>query len=359
MRKVLFGTFLLLAIAAGGGIILWQLLPERHREVVSSAIEDIEDGLQNSGKNASAPPPTYTFMQCTNATKCCNGLESNCDMRIHDILYAGIHNANADAQSGYRIAPNHLYHLESSLDYGYRAISMDIGKCDGALKLVHGFCKLGTRDPYEVFTNINTWLDNNPTEILLIVLEVNDKAGDEKVYLSDINDMFSSVSGFSEKLWSKAATAKNWPTLQELIDVNERVLFFTYNGEHCYEPNVICPTGFMDWFRYATETPYTFINADEVRNITNSCNATRGRPTASLYALNVFVTLPSLDVASETLNTKEFLQQHISDCTTYNNDSIPNVVWVDFWDEGDLPEVVQIHNDNLSLQKLRNSTTGD
>lgn len=299
-----------------------------------------------------APPPTYQFMQCTNATKCCNGLTSNCDLKVTDIMFAGIHNGQAAAQTGYRLAPNQLYSLESALDYGYRAINMDMGICDGELKLVHGFCKLGTRDPFEVFSNISNWLNNNPTEVLLIPTEINDEAGGGDVKLSDIYEVFSSIEGFTDKLYSKGSDPK-WPTMQELIESNRRVMFLTYNGQNCYDSGVVCPPGIMDYFRYATETEYSFSSVDEISNVSKSCYRTRGRPLAPFFGINMFVTLPDMEAAA-VVNQKDYIQNHIEECSRFNNRTA-NAVYVDFWNEGDLPEVVQLHNKQIAIQ-LQNDT---
>lgn len=354
-RKVLCGTVLLILIAVGGGIVLWQLLPQRQREALVSAVEGSSSGI---GKESEVPPPTYQFMQCTNETRCCNGLTSNCDLRVNDILYAGIHNANAAAQDGFRVAPNHFYSLEFSLDYGYRAINMDIGNCDGAIKLVHSKCKLGTRDPYEVFNNINIWLDNNPTEVILITIQIDSSAGGKVVKHSAINKILTSVNGLPDKLWTKGSNDE-WPTLDALVQSNRRVLFFTYNGEHCYNPNVLCPPGFMDWFRYGAETEYSFYDVQQIRETTRSCNITRGWPNAPFLALNVFVTLPSFTQSDEVLNKKEFLQTHLETCSNMNDGRSTNIVFVDFWHQGDLPEVVQIHNEIVALDWQQNRSSVD
>ncbi len=39
------------------------------------------------------PAPVYEFMQCADGAECCNGLTSNCDLRVNEMLYATVHNA--------------------------------------------------------------------------------------------------------------------------------------------------------------------------------------------------------------------------------------------------------------------------
>ncbi len=35
----------------------------------------------------------YQFIQCPEEGACCNGRESNCDLRVNEMLYATVHNA--------------------------------------------------------------------------------------------------------------------------------------------------------------------------------------------------------------------------------------------------------------------------
>jgi hypothetical protein len=362
-RRTCIGIIILILISIGGGILLWQFLPSKKRSVLKGAIGDITEGVAVGMRdaNSTAPAPTYKFMQCSNISKrCCNGLSTICNMNISDVMFAGIHNGNAALQNGYRIAPNQIYELEASLDYGYRAISVDIGMCDGIIKLVHGKCRLGTRDPAEVFTNINTWLEKNPTEVILMPIEINNDAGSDEdrntIRLSDIYDIISSVDGLPEKMWSIGSLGY-FPTLQELISSNQRLLFFTYNGiENCKNSTVFCPPGFMDWFSYAKESDYHFTSLLDIDNKTKSCTPTRGRTDGAFLTLNVFITLPSYKISSETINTKSWLTQHVATCSEMNGNELVNVIYVDFWDQGNLPEVVQLANTERALAIKQNRT---
>jgi len=57
---------------------------------VSDSVVGNDDA--NSGDIDEGPP--YIFNQCPDdASECCNGLESNCDLRINEMLYASVHNA--------------------------------------------------------------------------------------------------------------------------------------------------------------------------------------------------------------------------------------------------------------------------
>ena len=69
---------------------------------------------------------------------------------------------------------------------------------------------------------------------------------------------------------------------------------------------------------------------------------------SGFYALNVFLSIPS-ESAADTLNHRYFLKSHIETCSSiYDEDA--NVVFVDYWHVGNVPELVQGHNQALGLR---------
>ena len=149
-------------------------------------------------------------------------------------------------------------------------------------------------------------------------------------------------------MYSHPDTTTPWPTLRELINSNKRILFFHYNGQSCQD--VTCPVGFHDWFVYAAETEFSFASVEEVRNTDKACSVSRGNVKNNFLGVNMFVTLPS-KTASQDLNTLDSLRQHVQTCTSMNGDV--NVVFVDFWSQGDLPQLVQTENQVRAVNKAR------
>jgi hypothetical protein len=92
-----------------------------------------------------------------------------CDMRVDEILYGDIHNAVATAQDGFTLLVNHDYGLELALTAGYRSMELDIGRCNGNIVFFHAQCLLGTRSIVTVLSNINTFLNDNPTQVNMAV----------------------------------------------------------------------------------------------------------------------------------------------------------------------------------------------
>jgi hypothetical protein len=351
IRKTIFMVVLLILIGVGGGLLLWKFLPQHKKDLA----HDLANGAFIPVEG-DAPPPTYIFNQCSETAirnnNCCNGLETICDLGVDDILYAGIHNSQSTAQDGFYIAPNHQYHFLAALDYGYRALNFDIGVCnEGQYAFVHGKCQLGTMDPVKAFTDLNTWLDANPNEVVLIPLEINNDASSDlpDVDLGKLYNLLLTVPGFTERMYQKTAdSASEWPTLRELIAADQRILFFHYNGIRCDSGQITCPPGFHDWFGLTGESKYDFMTVEELDDKESACNITRGRLKGPFYAVNDFLTIPSREDSKKYLNTKAFLQDHIQACEAENDGLDVDVVFVDFWSEGDLPEVVQLHNLQLA-----------
>lgn len=72
----------------------------------------------------------------------------------------------------------------------------------------------------KVFTNINTFVDNNPTEILFLIFQMNSGA-DQPVDLAELYNLMTVVPGFTEKAYKHTNQTADWPTLRELIEGDE------------------------------------------------------------------------------------------------------------------------------------------
>lgn len=358
--RVVFIMVLLVFLAIAGGVLIWQYVPDNQKEAISDIAGTIQvpTGTENGGSSLVAPTSNYTFVQCdgtNSSTDCCNGLVGLCDLAPDDILMAGIHNAHSSVADGYYVVPNHNYNVLYALDYGYRALNFDIGICNDQMVFVHGSCKLPTSDILTTFTAINTWLDNHPTEILLLPIQiVNDLGGN--VDLQAIYNLMDTIDGFTSKMYQKLVD-EPWPDLRTMVATNQRIIVFQYNAKQSCSSFYLgdttayqCPPGFHDWFTFAGESKFDFSDETELYDRVSACNITRGRPQGPFYAINVFLKIPSKEIQSTILNTKSFLQDHVATCSFQNDGLDVNVVFVDFWDQGNLPEVVQIHNQDLITQ---------
>jgi hypothetical protein len=218
--------------SSDGGMIGNNTMSPRYSPSSSPTLQNITDDETGNttlpDESASRSPsssPThisdeFVFLQCENVTQnCCNGLDSICDLRVDEIFYASVHNAMASFEGGFLFQQNHQLQLEGALEAGYRGINLDVCNCNGQYQLCHGICNFGARDPVETFASINSFLDKNPTETILVVLEINSGV-DEPVDLNELYSILSGVEGLLAKLYVHEETAAPWPTLRETVDAN-------------------------------------------------------------------------------------------------------------------------------------------
>eukprot|EP00978_Attheya_sp_CCMP212_P041455 scaffold237949_cov54-Attheya_sp.AAC.10 len=107
-------------------------------------------------------------------------------------------------------------------------------------------------------------------------------------------------------------------------DAEERVLIFHHEGPTCTNPGD-CPDG-----------------------ITRGGGGKR-----QFLGINLFINPPNPD-AAEVMSEKEYVGSRISECSSIRKKN-PNMLIVDFWSLGDLPEVTQNHNRALGTTVRRNN----
>ncbi len=125
-----------------------------------------------------------------------------------------------------------------------------------------------------------------------------------------------------------------WPTLEQMIERNERVLVLIEN-----EP------GEEPWMhrqdRVIQETPYRFTTAAALQ-APDSCAPNRGGDTGSLLLVNHWVdTSPApRKTIARTVNARAVLGARLERCRQERK-MLPNVVAVDFYRDGDVFPLVQ------------------
>eukprot|EP00934_Nitzschia_sp_Nitz4_P007935 Nitzschia sp. Nitz4//scaffold210_size37948//31086//34670//NITZ4_007695-RA/size37948-processed-gene-0.51-mRNA-1//-1//CDS//3329541945//7925//frame0 len=286
----------------------------------------------------------------------CQGLTKLCQTPISEVYFAMVHNAMSSVENGFIVAANHNEDaIVEALDAGYRALSLDLCKCSGVLELCHGSasvgCGIGSVDPVEAFGEINEWVDTNPRNVLLLTLEINDDAGGD-IGLEEVKDLLDS-SGLSDHLYDHwPVESTEWPTVGELIDAGQQVLFFYTEGpygvgEH-YE-------GLNYLFDVTMATGFDWGSVEELQDaIQNGCPITRGLSTSStqdFFMIEAFVTeegffgieyQPS-EEAAQVINSQEWASNALDTCNATHG-KVPNIFSVDFWSQGDLATLMHQRN---------------
>ena len=336
--------FVFLALLGGGvgAMIGIYGLEEVKSWVGLGAAEESTTGT-GGGETGDSTPTPYVFSNCTGTGDCCNGLESNCDLKVNEVLYATVHNANHDDRTAFS---NNIFPLEDALTAGYRGLMLDVCKCENdqnvlEITFCHGECGFGPRDPTEVFTNINTFLNDNPNDMIVVNFELSE--GNPTA--TELWDVIGAVNGIASKTYDYLVGP--WPTMKEMQNTNKQLILFQHNGQNCITNPTLCVSSIQTFHDFALETKYAFKSVAEVEDESYSCVEDRGiSGTQEFYAVNNFIAnfllAPSKE-GSEVVNEKSFLTKRLAGCEAETGLK-PNFINVDFWNLGDVIEVTQEEN---------------
>eukprot|EP00804_Cyclotella_cryptica_P014977 CCRYP_000581-RD/>CCRYP_000581-RD protein AED:0.11 eAED:0.11 QI:1527/0.5/0.66/1/0/0/3/0/331 len=298
-KKIIVGAAFV-AVSGIIAVVLW-----RYGPWLNSSTEPTSDGNVSS-KNL------FTNSTCQT---CCNGLESNCDLPVNQVLFPAVHNAHSSYEDNFIGASNNLP-FEEALIAGYRAIQLTSCACEGGVLLsnylleqdeewgladsnlgfCNSYCGKGVRDPKEVLTTIKSFLDSNRREVMIIYFSVEeDSLNDLRIALQH--------SGLEKFVYRPNEKYVDWPTMQSLIESDTRLLLFA-NGEASVSGDNLAEFFVMNHYE------------------TNKIN------------------WPSESNARE-LNSFSVLQKRLHGC---KGRKLPSIIAVDFWDVGDVVEFVMEEN---------------
>ena len=261
----------------------------------------------------------------------CNGYESLCTKRYNEVAYLTTHNAYSSFEDGFYL-PNQNLNISSQLDQGVRAFMLDVYSDNNQLLLYHGVTELGFSFFEDVLNDFKTFIDSNPTEVITLILE-------DYSPVSSLSDALF-TSGIIEDLY-QYDEAYGWPTLQEMINLDRRVVLFSDN--EVQNP----PSWFHYLWDHAVETHFSNESIDDF-----SCDFNRGEAQNSLFILNHFITNFQLVLANlelyneqvEEVNSNPYFINRVYNCES-ETDKFPNFITVDFYDVGDCLQVVNILNE--------------
>ncbi len=245
----------------------------------------------------------------------CNGSKDLCNKRYNEVAYLTTHNAFNSKQDSF-LFPNQKSNIIEQLNNGVRGIMIDVYDDSGSIVVYHAYKFLGYK-PLSIYLNdIKYFLDNNPNEIITIILE-------SYTTSNAIENEITQV-GLLKYLHSQDVNSL-WPKLQTMIDSNKRLVIFSDKDDANEN---------QSWHHYlwdfAVENKYGKIN----------CEFNRGNPTNSLFIFNHFITSLTLNKSNaKNVNSFKFLINHIIKCKDLKN-KFPNFITVDFFEIGESFDVV-------------------
>jgi hypothetical protein len=207
------------------------------------------------------------------------------------------------------------------------------GEGERGMYLCHTFCELGGTPLASVLDDIRDFLVSNPEEVVVII---------NQDYLSPEDFVGAVRDAGLEELAYRGPTQGTWPTLRQMIDRSQRVVFLAENE-----------AGAAPWYHLAyesitEETPYGFSRVPQLTDparLASSCEPNRGPDGAPLFLANHWITTDPAPLSSNAakVNAYEPFLRRMRECRRLRG-QIPNLVAVDFYREGDLLRVVDTLN---------------
>ena len=208
------------------------------------------------------------------------------------------------------------------------------GKGTRGMYLCHSFCELGGTRLDSFLTDLHDFLVANPGEVVVVI---NQDSVTPRDFTSAVQK-----AGLAPLAYRGPTTPGHWPTLREMIDRNERVVFLA--EKHA---------GAAPWYRPAyqsitEETPYSFSRPRQLvdgSELARSCRPNRGPARAPIFLVNHWITTPPVPLPShaEKINAYGPLMRRLRKCQRLRH-HIPNLVAVNFYRRGDLFRAVDALN---------------
>lgn len=272
----------------------------------------------------------------------CNGSFTLCDKPYNEVAFLTTHNAyNAD-QEGFSL-PNQNVGLTNQLNDGVRALMIDVHDLAGVPSVFHEVSALGSATLQSNLSEVKTFLDNNPSEVVTLILEC--------YVSSSVIESELIAAGLYNYLYTKPVVGP-WNTLTEMIGANTRLVVFTDVND--------AGVG-QDWYHYAWDyCVETHFSVSNINNFTNDYN--RGNANNDLFIFNHFLTsaitgtgLPNQAAA---VNDFNFLMSRING-HYIEYSKFPNFITLDFYDIGDGMEVIDSLNSGTYALSLEEVNTGN
>jgi len=236
----------------------------------------------------------------------------------------------------------------------------------GTVFLCHGYCGLGNKKFIDVLVDIKKFLDDNPRELVVFILE------QYVASYSVIEDLMD--SGMMEYCcYGHPSSSDEWPTVGQLINNNKRLLLFSNRAVSftglSHDGNILTQGDLgsdflsvtsVDWWHkdsdYLAATTYSYtsqttmtsdcsLNSDKSMypiadfSETSQSAATPGSAAYRLIVANHFISNPlPCDSCAASSNQNISLKTRLLSCKS-QWDHQPNFPTVDFWSFGEVVRV--------------------
>lgn len=310
--------------------------------------------------------------------KACNGFAALCNRSLNQVAFAATHNSMSAARRRGWFFANQSGGISEQLDAGMRGLLIDThyaygssgglglartaltaegrdledvkaeigpaatkaalrlagrigGKPSGGRRvyLCHVLCELGDTPVVDGLREVRRFLDRHPDEVLITFIE-------DKVSARDTARAFRDA-GLLRYVYTHKREDQ-WPTLRQMIRRNRR-LFVMYEAG----PGDARIPWYHNGFDLTQETPYKFHNQGQLA-APASCTPNRGTASSPLFQVNHWIdATPPPPGAGTKSNRYETLLARAQMCQR-SRGLLPNIVGVDFYEQGDVRGVVNVLN---------------
>ncbi|MCJ1358649.1 MAG: hypothetical protein MMC33_008649 [Icmadophila ericetorum] len=291
----------------------------------------------------------------TASTAACNNSPDLCNKAYSSVTQLGAHDSPflRDATTDYSESGNQDYNTTVQLESGVRLVTAQVYNNSGSWDLCHTSCALldaGTLESW--LSEIKSWMDANPNDVVTVLLVNSDDAA-----ASDLDGPFQ-ASGITQYAYTPPATTTalaTWPTLQELIDNNTRLV--TFVASLSPSSNMVAPY-LLDEFTFVFENQFLVANPDNFSCVANRPASVDGNTQLALQEnllplMNHFLdTVEALDIqvpdfdAIDTTNGESGIGNlaTAADSCAVAYGKNPTFILVDFFDQGPAIDVVDKMN---------------
>ncbi len=308
------------------------------------------------------------------AIESCNGMAELCDRRLGEVVFAATHNSMGAAEEPGWYFAEHIHPIRRQLEDGVRGLLVDVyygyatnrgvrtdpstatvterlepwfgpaalasalnlanaygpipAGSTPALYLCHGYCELGATPFDRVMSQLTSFLNENPHEVVLMVLQ-------------DYVEPAAVVASFErtrliDYVYTLAPGAP-MPTLREMIESGRRVVVFSENLD-----DPAAPAWYHSAFELIQDTPYSFRSATEF-----SCDPFRGEEESPFFLLNHWISRSSPTPRdAQEANAFDLLHGRATQCQQERG-RLPNLIAVNFYETGDIFQVVDALNEEF------------
>lgn len=244
-----------------------------------------------------------------------------------EVCFLMTHNAMNNTEKGFTL-PNQTHSVSNQLKNGVRGLMLDTyDGTDGNALTYHAVALFGSQKLVDVLKEVKDFMLANPKEVITIIFQ-ND--GGNVQLQKAIDSIGLDAMTFIHN------NGDTWPTLQTMIDSNQRLVLFVENNK--------LPRANYLMYAWGTtfDTKYTYKSVSEFDSDINR----GGSGSKELYLVNHWLSnaigLPDKSLAPQA-NKRSVISKRVQDCATDNSHFI-NYLGVDFYEIGDAKAVVDSIN---------------